>query len=104
MGIERVSTHYGKTRLEETILAALRDAGISPEHASPEEPAPVAQFHMGGREATMELLRLADLEDGLEVLEVGRGLGGSARTLAVETGPGSPSSMRRSSSAESECC
>jgi ubiquinone/menaquinone biosynthesis C-methylase UbiE len=84
--IERVAAHYGKSDLEEAIFGALERAGISLEHASPEDLAPVDHFHMGGREATLELLRLAGLGDGLEVLDVGGGLGGSARTLAVETG------------------
>ena len=46
------------------------------------------QFSMpyGGKEATVQLARLACLTPGLRVLDVGGGLGGPARTLAVEFG------------------
>jgi SAM-dependent methyltransferase len=46
----------------------------------------VDHFHLGGLDATLELLRLADIERGLEVLDVGGGLGGAARILATRTG------------------
>ena len=39
-----------------------------------------------GRQATVELGRLAGLTDAMRVLDIGSGLGGSARTLAVEFG------------------
>jgi ubiquinone/menaquinone biosynthesis C-methylase UbiE len=42
------------------------------------------QCHGGGKEE--RLARLAGLTPGLRVLDVGRGLGGPARTLAVEFG------------------
>jgi ubiquinone/menaquinone biosynthesis C-methylase UbiE len=84
--IKTVNAHYGKAGLAETILAALSAAGVWLEDASPEDLAPVDQFHMGGREATLELVRLAELGKGREILDVGGGLGGAARTLALEAG------------------
>ena len=48
--------------------------------------APVDQFHAGGQAATRRLARVADLRPGTRVLDVGGGLGGPARTLAVEYG------------------
>jgi SAM-dependent methyltransferase len=48
--------------------------------------APADQFHGGGKAATDRLARLARLSPGLRVLDVGGGLGGPARTLAVEHG------------------
>ncbi len=84
--IASVGAHYGQAGLEERILAGLAADGGPQDRLAPERLAPVDQFHMGGRDATLELLRLADLGSGLRVLDVGGGLGGPARTLAVEIG------------------
>jgi SAM-dependent methyltransferase len=46
----------------------------------------VDQFHSGGKASTDRLARLARLEPGMRVLDVGGGFGGPARTLAVEHG------------------
>ena len=52
----------------------------------PEDLAPVDEFHIRGREATVELAQRASLKPGALVLDVGCGLGGSARYLAAEHG------------------
>ena len=85
--IERsTERHYGQTNLTATILAALRRQGKDVNNLTPEDLAPVDAFHVRGRAATQELGRLAALEEGQRVLEVGCGLGGSARYLAMEFG------------------
>lgn len=81
-----ISGHYGVARLEETILEGLRKAGIDPDRLSPDDLAPVDQFHLRGKSATLDLAHLANLTPDLCVLDVGGGLGGSARTLAAEFG------------------
>jgi MPBQ/MSBQ methyltransferase len=83
--IQTVSAHYGVTHPERAVVVGLTLAGISLKDLAPEDLAPVDHFHLGGREATYELLQLAALGDGLEIVDVGGGLGGAARTLAVET-------------------
>jgi MPBQ/MSBQ methyltransferase len=83
---ERVAAHYGRAGLSEVILAALRTAGKDPATLTPIDLAPVDQFHIGGRDATLELARLAGLTTGARVLDVGGGLGGPARTLASAFG------------------
>ena len=52
-----VETHYTSTELGETILAALKAAGEDLDHLSPDDLAPVDEFHGGQRPATV---RLAD--------------------------------------------
>lgn len=62
----------------------MQAAGKNPEQLNPDELAPVDQFHIRGKEATLELIRLAGLQAEMEVLGVGGGLGGTARLLAAE--------------------
>ncbi|HET8626055.1 MAG TPA: methyltransferase domain-containing protein [Thermomicrobiales bacterium] len=81
-----VDAHYGSGDLGATILSALRAAGKDPGHLAPADLAPVDQFHIGGRQATMDLAGLAGIAPGTTVLDVGGGLGGAARTLAAEFG------------------
>ena len=50
-----------------------------------QDPARVDQFHTRGKDATLELARLAGVAPEMRVLDVG-GLGGPARTLATEIG------------------
>jgi SAM-dependent methyltransferase len=78
--------HYGRPGLGESILDGVRAAGKDPDRLAPEDLAAVDQFHIGGRDATLDLAKLAGLARGLEVLDVGGGLGGPARTLAHELG------------------
>lgn len=78
--------HYGRHGLGNAILAGLHAAGKSLEALTPDDLAPVDQFHIRGKEATLELAHLAGLQRGMHVLDVGGGLGGPARTLARELG------------------
>lgn len=81
-----VAAHYGRRDLLERLREAVAAAGLSWEHLSPEELAPLDQLHTRGRDATLELARLAGVTAGQTVLDVGGGLGGPARTLAAAVG------------------
>lgn len=81
-----VERHYTRGAILESIDRALRQAGKDPLRIAPPDLAPVDQFHTRGREATIELAQRVDWKPGLRVLDVGSGLGGSARFLAVEYG------------------
>src|SRR5581483_11191714 len=83
---DALNRHYGRPDLLEAILAAARAAGADPASLTPDDLAPVDQFHTRGKPATVELARLAGLSAGMQVLDVGGGLGGPARTLAAEFG------------------
>jgi len=82
----KVRQHYSRDNLGELILGALRDAGKSLENLQPHELAPLDEFHIRGRKATMELARAAGLRPGTKVLDVGSGIGGPSRCLAAEFG------------------
>ena len=81
-----LNAHYTRANLAGAILSGLRAAGKDLESLTPLDLAPVDQFHTGGRDATLELARMAGLRPGERVLDVGGGLGGPARTLASELG------------------
>jgi SAM-dependent methyltransferase len=81
-----VGEHYRRDNLTEEILKALRAAGKDPDTVAAGDLVPIDQFHTRGREATLDLARLAGVTSGMRVLDVGGGLGGPARTLASEFG------------------
>jgi SAM-dependent methyltransferase len=81
-----VEAYWSREGLESAILATLAAAGKDLDALTVEDLAPADQFHGGGKAATDRLARLAGLQPGLRVLDVGGGLGGPARTLAVEHG------------------
>ncbi|CAN5829590.1 class I SAM-dependent methyltransferase [soil metagenome] len=83
---QQVANHYERGDVGARILAALRAAGKLVDALTLDDLAPVDQFHIRGQLATRELLDLAQLKRGSEVLDVGGGLGGPARVLASDLG------------------
>ena len=83
---EAIKTHYGRSDLAEVILGALEDAGVDIQQLSLEELAPVDEFHIRGRAATLELAQAAGLSSTKRVLDIGSGIGGTSRCLAKEFG------------------
>ena len=81
-----VARHYARPDLLAAILAALREAGHDPEHPRLEDLAPLDELHVRGREPTAELGRALGLAPGQQVLDVGSGIGGPSRHLAVAHG------------------
>lgn len=81
-----VGQHYDRENLGERILAGLTEEGKDPDQLTLDDLVPVDQIHTGGRAATRELMRMADLPRGAAVVDVGGGLGGPARALAAELG------------------
>lgn len=81
-----ISSHYGQENLSDRILEALRAAGKDVERLQTEDLEPLDQFHIGGKWATLQLLQKAPLEAGTRVLDVGGGIGGTARLLAEKQG------------------
>ena len=78
--------YWGRDGLGQAILETLAAAGKNLAMLTVDDFAPLDQFHGGGKPATLRLARLASLPPGARVLDVGGGLGGPARTLAVEFG------------------
>lgn len=82
----RTSTYWSRPYLVEALLDAAAASGLDLRTATPEALAPLDQFHGGGKDATRALARQAEVVAGMHVLDVGGGLGGPARMLAVECG------------------
>ena len=83
---QAVADHYKRRALGDVILAALKAAGKDIEHLTPDDLAPVDEFHSGGRNATVRLAQLAQINGSERVLDVGCGIGGPSRYLASKFG------------------
>jgi ubiquinone/menaquinone biosynthesis C-methylase UbiE len=87
MEIEQaVARHYAHGSLEEAIMDALAAAGKDLQHLTIKDLAPVDEFHVGGRQATVAFAEQFGLRPGMRLLDIGCGLGGAARYFAHEQG------------------
>ena len=81
---QKINRQYGGGGILDAILRALSGMGKDLNQLLPKDLAPVDEFHVWGREATVELANLVAPWPGSRVLDVGCGLGGSVRYLADE--------------------
>jgi len=81
-----VAGHYAHGALAQAIDRALVAAGKDPERLTPADLGPIDEFHIGGGEATAALFAQLGLQAGMRWLDIGSGLGGSARHLAAAYG------------------
>ena len=80
----RIDKHYGFGGIMEKIEAGLKAAGKDVNSLTVDDLAPIDQFHTRGRDSTLEVVGLAKLKPSDLVLDVGCGLGGTARFLAEQ--------------------
>jgi ubiquinone/menaquinone biosynthesis C-methylase UbiE len=82
----RVASHYGMGDVHARILDQLRAKGLDPDALTPEDLKPVESLHVGGWQATEAVLALLGAKRGARALDIGCGVGGTVRTLAVQHG------------------
>ena len=87
MDTERqVSEHYAHGSLERTILGAVKAAGKDADNLSHTDLSAVDEFHIGGRQATIDFAEQLKPARGAHFLDIGCGLGGASRYFATEHG------------------
>lgn len=78
-----IETHYGGSGdLLDQIRRGLQAAGKDIDNVTAADLATMDEFHIRGREATLELAERMELSPDCHVLDMGSGLGGPARTVA----------------------
>ena len=83
---QNIKDHWEREDLSEAIRSALLESGKDLNALTLDDLAPLDQFHGGGKGFTLRLANLAGLKPDMRILDVGGGLGGPARTLALEFG------------------
>lgn len=82
----KVAQHYTPGNLHGRILDALREAGRDVDALRSDDLKPFDALHIGGWQATEYVIERLGVARGARVLDVGCGIGGTARTLAVQRG------------------
>ncbi len=79
-----VDKHCGFGGIKEQIKVGLNLAGKNIDSLEVDDLAPIDEFHTRGRASTLELAEIANLKNNDLILDVGCGLGGTARYLAEQ--------------------
>ncbi|MCP4747893.1 MAG: methyltransferase domain-containing protein [Desulfobacteraceae bacterium] len=77
-----INTTYGSKHLARRLLENLQSIGLDLENLSTNDLMVFDELHTMGRQATLELGRLAQLQEHTKVIDIGCGLGGPARSIA----------------------
>lgn len=81
-GRDDITSHYGRGGLADDILAAARSTLPPGAPLTAAALAPAGEFHLGGVEATARFVPRLGFGAGMEILDVGCGVGSTARHVA----------------------
>lgn len=84
--IEHIRGYYSPDDLYARIVAGLDEIGKDLSRLTLDDLQPVDEFHIRGDTATKQLIQLAGFTPDMHILDVGCGVGGSARRLAQYAG------------------
>ena len=84
--ITHIHGYYSPDDLYGKIIDGLGKLGKDLSKITLDDLQPVDEFHIRGDTATKELIKLAEFTEGMHILDVGCGIGGSTRRLSHETG------------------
>jgi len=82
----KITEHYQKSNLTKNLIVALAEIGKTLDSMDPEDLVTMDEFHARGRLATEELAKQAELNKSIHVLDIGSGIGGPSRFLALKYG------------------
>lgn len=82
----RLQHHYSHGTLAAAVDKSLVALGKDPAAITVEDLAPIDEFHIGGRPASVALFEQCAFTAGMHLLDVGSGLGGPARACAAVIG------------------
>jgi ubiquinone/menaquinone biosynthesis C-methylase UbiE len=80
---DAIEDHYTQGGLLDRVFAYLQKSGIDPDNLNYEALFACDQMHARGIVATREQVQKAGISSGMDVLDVGCGIGGSARHIAT---------------------
>ena len=83
---DKVAAHYTTGDILGRIREGLSALGVNPDAPTVDSLKPVDEFHTGGLEATQALLEQVEITPPTRVLDIGCGLGGTARFIASHFG------------------
>ncbi len=81
-----VAEHYSDSDLLSRIITGLKAAGANLDNLQVDDLSAVEEFHIGGREATVQIVEKMSLTRNQYILDIGCGIGGAARYIAGRSG------------------
>jgi SAM-dependent methyltransferase len=81
-----IAAHYSSGTLLAAIEAGVAALGLTPDTVSVDDLGPVDEFHVGGRPATTELVAHLGATPASRLIDIGCGIGGTARFIASTIG------------------